>query len=59
MPKNLSTIGGATKLRFGKNCREDQAENSIVFNASEEKIDATASSGLYITPLELATVFEN
>ena len=59
MPKNLSTIGGATKLRFGKNCREDQAENSIVFNASEDKIDATVSSGVYITPLELATHFEN
>jgi len=57
MPKNLSTIGGATKLRFGKNCREDQAENSIVFNASEEKIDATGASGLYITPLELASIF--
>jgi hypothetical protein len=57
MPKNLSTLGGATKLRFGKNCREDQAENSIVFNASEEKIDATGASGLYITPLELATDF--
>lgn len=57
MPKNLSTIGGATKLRFGKNCREDQAENSIVFNASEEKIDATSASGVYITPLELASEF--
>ena len=57
MPKNLSTIGGATKLRFGKNCREDQAENSIVFNASEEKIDATGASGVYITPLELASDF--
>ena len=59
MPKNLSTVGGATKLRFGKNCREDQAENSIVFNASEEKIDATGSSGVYITPLQLSTHFEN
>ena len=57
MPKNLSTVGGATKLRFGKNCREDQAENSIVFNASEEKIDATIASGVYITPLELASDF--
>lgn len=57
MPKNLSTVGGATKLRFGKNCREDQAENSIVFNASEEKIDATGASGVYITPLELASEF--
>lgn len=57
MPKNLSTVGGATELRFGKNCREDQADNSIVFNASNEKIDATRAGGVYITPLELATVF--
>ena len=58
MPKNLSTIGGATELRFGKNCREDQADNSIVFNASNEKIDATKAGGVYITPLELASNFE-
>lgn len=57
MPKNLSTIGGATELRFGKNCREDQADNSIVINASNEKIDATKAGGVYITPLELATDF--
>jgi len=57
MPKNLSTIGGATELRFGKNCREDQADNSIVINASNEKIDATRAGGVYITPLEIASVF--
>lgn len=59
MPKNLSTVGGATELRFGKNCREDQADNSIVFNASNEKIDATRAGGVYITPLELAAEFED
>ena len=57
MPKNLSTVGAATELRFGKNCREDQANNSIVMNASDEKIDATISSGVYITPLALASNF--
>ena len=57
MPKNLSTVGGATELRFGKNCREDQADNSVVINASNDKIDATKASGFYLTPLELSTDF--
>lgn len=57
MPKNLSTVGGATELRFGKNCREDQADNSVVINASNDKIDATKASGFYLTPLEISTVF--
>ena len=57
MPKNLSTVGGATELRFGKNCREDQHNNSVVINASNDKIDATKAGGFYLTPLELTTVF--
>ena len=57
MPKNLSTVGGATELRFGKFCREDQHDNSVVINASNEKIDATKAGGFYLTPLELSTFF--
>jgi len=57
MPKNLSTVGGATELRFGKNCREDQHDNSVVINASNDKIDATKAGGFYLTPLEISTVF--
>jgi hypothetical protein len=57
MPKNLSTVGGATELRFGKNCREDQHDNSVVINASNNKIDATKAGGFYLTPLEISTVF--
>ena len=57
MPKNLSTVGGATELRFGKFCREDQHDNSVVINASNEKIDATKAGGFYLTPLELSTNF--
>lgn len=57
MPKNLSTVGGATELRFGKFCREDQHNNSVVINASNEKIDATKAGGFYLTPLELSTNF--
>ena len=57
MPKNLSTVGGATELRFGKNCREDQHNNSVVINASNDKIDATKAGGFYLTPLEFSTNF--
>jgi len=57
MPKNLSTVGAATELRFGKNCREDQHDNSVVINASNVKIDATKAGGFYLTPLELSTDF--
>ena len=57
MPKNLSTVGAATELRFGKNCREDQHDNSVVINASNDKIDATKAGGFYVTPLEISTVF--
>ena len=57
MPKNLSTVGAATELRFGKNCREDQHDNSVVINASNDKIDATKAGGFYLTPLEISTVF--
>ena len=57
MPKNLSTVGAATELRFGKNCREDQHNNSVVINASNDKIDATKAGGFYVTPLEISTVF--
>ena len=53
MPKNLSTVGAATELRFGKNCREDQHDNSVVINASNDKIDATKAGGFYLTPLEI------
>ena len=57
MPKNLSPVGAATELRFGKNCREDQHDNSVVINASNDKIDATKAGGFYLTPLELSTNF--
>jgi hypothetical protein len=53
----LSTVGAATELRFGKNCREDQHDNSVVINASNDKIDATKAGGFYLTPLELSTDF--
>ena len=51
MVKNLPTVERSTKIRFGKNCTDDQAENTIVFNASEEVIDASKTGSVYISPL--------
>jgi uncharacterized Zn finger protein len=55
MVKNLPTVERSTKIRFGKNCTDDQAENTIVFNASNEQIDIPFSDSVYMTPLRLRT----
>ena len=55
MVKNLPTVERSTKIRFGKNCTNDQAENTIVFNATEEEIDTPFTDSVYITPLRLRT----
>ena len=51
MVKNLPTVERSTKIRFGKNCTDDQAENTIVFNASNVQIDASKPGSIYMTPL--------
>src|SRR5210317_1594251 len=51
MVKNLPTVERSTKIRFGKNCTEDQGENTIVFNASNVQIDATQPGAVYMTPI--------
>src|SRR6056300_594230 len=51
MVKNLPTVERSTKIRFGKNATEDQAENTIVFNASNVEIDTTQTGSVYISPL--------
>ena len=50
MVKNLPTIERSTRLRYGKNCLEDQAENTIVFNASNTHINAS-NAGVYLSPI--------
>src|SRR6056300_638688 len=55
MVKNLPTVERSTKIRFGKNCTDDQAENTIVFNASDEQLDIPFSDSVYMTPLRLRT----
>ena len=51
MVKNIPTIERSTKIRFGKHATDDQAENTIVFNASNVAIDASTAGGVYITPM--------
>ena len=51
MVKNLSTVERSTKIRFGRNCTDDQGENTIVFNASDAQIDASTVGSVYLTPI--------
>ncbi len=54
MVKNIPTIERSTKIRFGKHATDDQAENTIVFNASNTAIDASTAGSMYMTPLREA-----
>jgi len=53
MVKNLPTVERSTRIRFGKNCTNDQAENTVVFNASEAEIDANTPGSVYMTPVRI------
>ena len=53
MVKNLPTVERSTKIRFGKNCTNDQAENTIVFNASNVELDADTAGSVYMTPVRV------
>ena len=59
MVKNLPTIERSTKIRFGKNVTADQAENTIVFNASNTEISATTPSGVYMTPIRMREDYDD
>ena len=56
MVKNIPTIERSTKIRFGKHAEDNQAENTIVFNASNAAITASSPGGVYMTPLRQASV---
>jgi hypothetical protein len=56
MVKNIPTIERSTKIRFGKNAMDNQAENTIVFNASNVDIEASTPGTIYMTPLRQADV---
>jgi len=54
MVKNIPTIERSTKIRFGKHVSENQAENTIVFNATDEAINVTNANSIYMAPLRVA-----
>ena len=54
MVKNIPTIERSTKIRFGKHANDNQAENTIVFNASDAPIVASTPGSVYVTPLRVA-----
>src|SRR6056300_1397588 len=59
MVKNLPTIERSTKVRFGKNATDDQAENTIVFNASNEEITANTANAVYLSPIRLRPEYDD
>ncbi len=54
MVKNIPTIERSTKIRFGKHVSDSQAENTIVFNASDSAVNATNTGSIYMAPLRVA-----
>jgi len=54
MVKNIPTIERSTKIRFGKHANDNQAENTIVINASDAPIAASTPGSVYMTPLRVA-----
>ena len=54
MVKNLNTIDRGTKIRLGRWHNDDQADNTIVINASDTPINASNANALYMKPIRSA-----
>jgi predicted acyltransferase (DUF342 family) len=61
MVKNLPAVERSTKIRFGKNVpeAEAQAENTIVFNASNSQFSAPTSNAVYLSPIRLRENYDD
>lgn len=59
MVKNIPTIERSTRIRFGKNATEDQAENTIVFNASNVELQANTPGAVYLSPIRFREDFDD
>ena len=57
MVKNLPTVERSTKIRFGKHALENQAENTVVFNASDTPLQATTPGAVYLSPIRFREDF--
>ena len=60
MVKNLPSIERSTKIRLGKYIPEDQANNTIIFNATDALLpDTSTSNSTYIAPIRGKGVSES
>jgi hypothetical protein len=61
MVKNIPTIERSTKIRFGKNVPDSdvQAENTIVFNASNTLVTTPNSGSIYMSPVRYRPDFRD
>src|SRR6056300_1167881 len=61
MVKNLPAVERSTKIRFGKNVpeAEAQAENTIVFNATNSQFSVPTSNAVYLSPVRNRTDYED
>jgi hypothetical protein len=59
MVKNLPTVERSTKIRFGKHALENQAENTMVFNASDTPMQATTPGAVYLSPIRFRSDFSS
>ena len=59
MVKNLPTVERSTKIRFGKYALDDQAENTIVFNASDTEMQVTNPGAVYLSPIRFREDFSD
>jgi hypothetical protein len=61
MVKNLPTVERSTKIRFGKHVPDSdvQAENTIVFNASNTVLNTPNSGSIYMSPVRFRDDFSD
>jgi hypothetical protein len=61
MVKNLPTVERSTKIRFGKHVPDSdvQAENTIVFNASNTVLNTPNSGSIYMSPVRFRSDFQD
>ena len=50
MVKNFPTVERSQRIRLGRYVPDDQADNSVLINATEEVVEVS-SSGFFVAPI--------
>src|SRR5210317_1521523 len=60
MVKNLPSVERSTQIRFGKNVPDatEQAENTVIFNASNDTVPTPYSNAVYLSPIRNRTDYQ-